>query len=568
MYADYYNLTESPFENTPDPLFLYLSKQHREVLSALLYGIESAKGFVLVSGEVGTGKTTLIRALLEKIPQDSLVINIINPRNAFEDVFELLVKRLGLTIDGENHLEIIEKVRGRLEALNQEGRRVVLLVDEAHLLSEDSLQDIRLLSNIENEKCKLIQIIMVGQNEIHDLLERDSQKSLKQRIVINRQLHPLDRDETTEYIKHRLLVAGRQHQLFDDGAHALIRQKSQGIPRLINQICDNALLIGYALEAPLIDRKIIKEVINDMAQAPARNRIAPLSCNSGSKTWAIAGGVALLILVIGGYFYFKYGTGQFTVTSDSPLTRAPFRSSAFADGVTSETDRANGNNTEFQRSSPFMPDHKDQSILASKNGFEADHIHKPVHIVSQSNVPALHDELNGDDSIPQSIMEDVHPDRVKMPEREITLFSKDAQPDLYTRSQKIKPNDWLASIAFREYGSNSGTVIDLIQTANKNIKNINRIYHGQKITLPRITRDSMIVEGEGNNFHVHYASFYNFKDARLVTQKLLGEGKKAFLVPSRQGENQVFRVYMGIFPNRNQAEKAVRNLEFEYLPFL
>ena len=264
MYTKYYGLIRKPFENTPDPLFLFLSKKHREVLASLMYGINSAKGFVLIEGDIGTGKTTLIHALLKEIHPTYLVVNIINPRSTFDDMIDFLAKKLGIQSEGKNKLEVIEAIRNGLEALDNEGRRTVLIIDEAHLLSETSLEDIRLFSNIESESRKLIQIVLAGQNELYRMLQKESARPLKQRLVISRTLDPLEKKETRDYINHRLHIAGRKSQLFDKKALSLIWKKSRGIPRLINQVCDNALLIGFAVEARSIGPKIIKEVIQDM----------------------------------------------------------------------------------------------------------------------------------------------------------------------------------------------------------------------------------------------------------------------------------------------------------------
>jgi len=143
-----------------------------------------------------------------------------------------------------------------------------------------------------------------------------------------------------------------------------------------------------------------------------------------------------------------------------------------------------------------------------------------------------------------------------------------ASSELPEKVQTIQPNEWLTSVALAEYGSTSPTVIDLIQMVNNNIKNIHQIYCGQKIVLPQITKDSMIVKGEGNTYHIHYASFYNFRPAQKATQKLLANGEEAFLIPSRQGQNLVFRVYIGIFSDRNETKKLLKNLDFRFLSFL
>ncbi len=208
MYTEKYGLYHKPFENTPDPQFLFLSKIHREVLSSLIYGIQSSKGFILVSGDIGTGKTTLIHALLKEIQDENIVLHIINPRTNFDEIISNLSQKLDIESDGINKTQLVDIIREKLKILDSQGERTIIIIDEAHLLSEASLEDIRLLSNIETEKRKLIQIILVGQNEIHDLLDRNSQKPLKQRIVLNRKLSPLNKKGCFEYIKHRLEIAG------------------------------------------------------------------------------------------------------------------------------------------------------------------------------------------------------------------------------------------------------------------------------------------------------------------------------------------------------------------------
>jgi len=269
MYTRYYGLTRKPFENTPDPLFLFQSKSHREVLASLIYGIDSAKGLIVVVGDIGTGKTTLIHALLEELDPSQVILKITNPRLFFAkstigNILEYFVRELGISLDKTDSREMVETLTRELEALDKEGRRAVLIIDEAHLLSEDSLQDIRLLSNIENEKKKLIQIVLMGQNELQHKLQEESLRSFKQRISISRRLMPLGKTETEEYVTHRFRIAGRKTSLFERRALSLIFTESQGIPRLINHICDSSLVIGYAIQTNSIGAGIVKEVINDM----------------------------------------------------------------------------------------------------------------------------------------------------------------------------------------------------------------------------------------------------------------------------------------------------------------
>jgi len=246
MYTKFYGLYRKPFENTPDPRFLFPSKSHREVLASMRYGVDNAKGFILISGDIGTGKTTMINSHLKDIDPSFITFNIFNPKLTFAEIITYLTKKLGIHVNGKDSLQVMDDLQAKLKKLDFHGKRVVLIIDEAHLLPESTLEDIRLLSNIEKQDRKLIQIILVGQKEIYQTLQKNSLRTLKQRIVINRNLEPLSKKEVGHYIRYRLRIAGRQSTLFSDRAVALIWNRSRGVPRIINHICDNAMLVGYA----------------------------------------------------------------------------------------------------------------------------------------------------------------------------------------------------------------------------------------------------------------------------------------------------------------------------------
>ena len=328
MYTKYYGLTRKPFENTPDPLFLFQSKSHREVLASLVYGIDSAKGLIVVVGDIGTGKTTLIHALLEGLDPSQVILKITNPRLSFAkstigNILEYFVRELGISLDKTDSREMVETLTRELETLDKEGRRAVLIIDEAHLLSEDSLQDIRLLSNIENEKKKLIQIVLMGQNELQHKLQEESLRSFKQRISISRRLMPLGRTETEEYVTHRLRIAGRKTSLFERRALSLIFRESQGIPRLINQICDSSLVIGYAIQTNSIGAGIVKEVINDMDSIYGYKKTeSTLLFHKLSQTFLYT---LLAVMVALGLFYYiaVKPTGILNRQNENDLTSAP-----------------------------------------------------------------------------------------------------------------------------------------------------------------------------------------------------------------------------------------------------
>ena len=307
MYTQYYRLTRKPFENTPDPLFFFQSKSHREVLASLVYGIDSAKGLIIVVGDIGTGKTTLIHALLKELDQSQIILKITNPRLVFAqstigNILEYFARELGTTTDKTDSQKMVEELTRELENRDKKGERAVLIIDEAHLLTEKSLLHIRLLSNIENEKRKLIQIVLMGQNELQHKIQNESLRSFKQRISISRKLMPLDKSETEKYVNHRLNIAGRESPLFEKKALSLIFKQSQGIPRLINQICDNALLIGYAVQAQLIGPGIVKEVIDDMNSIYAHKKPAS-TIVSPKLGWSILCTFFVIIVSLGLLYY-------------------------------------------------------------------------------------------------------------------------------------------------------------------------------------------------------------------------------------------------------------------------
>jgi len=294
----------------------------------LIYGIDSAKGLIVVVGDIGTGKTTLIHALLEELDPSQVILKITNPRLSFAkstigNILEYFVRELGISLDKANSREMVETLTRELEALDKEGRRAVLIIDEAHLLSEDSLQDIRLLSNIENEKKKLIQIVLMGQNELQHKLQEESLRSFKQRIGISRRLMPLDRPETEEYVTHRLRIAGRKTSLFERRALSLIFAESQGIPRLINQICDSSLVIGYAVQTNSIGAGIVKEVINDMDSIYGHKKTeSTLLFHKLSRTVLY---ILLAVMVALGLLYYiaVKPTGILSRQNENGLTSAP-----------------------------------------------------------------------------------------------------------------------------------------------------------------------------------------------------------------------------------------------------
>jgi type II secretory pathway predicted ATPase ExeA/tetratricopeptide (TPR) repeat protein len=271
MYRSHYSLAKKPFQLSTDPKFLWLGEKHKEALATLKYGVIDQKGFLLVSGDVGTGKTTLINALLESIEKDTLVANITDPALDLIEFFNFVALSFNIPQKFESKIDFIVYFRQFLKKVNSENRIVLLIIDEVHRLSKEILEHIRLLSNIELPEEKLVNIFFVGQNEIHQTLALPECRALKQRISLVYKIEPLSENETLAYIKHRLKVAGTEKRIFTQDAVRGIYHFSKGYPRLINIICDDALLTGYARYL----KKITPDVIMESAQ----------HFNSIGKTW-------------------------------------------------------------------------------------------------------------------------------------------------------------------------------------------------------------------------------------------------------------------------------------------
>ena len=294
MYLEYYGLREPPFSITPDPRYVFLSERHRDALAHLLYGIGKggSGGFVQLTGEVGTGKTTLCRLLLEQLPENTRVALVLNPKLSPVELVEAVCEELKLGIDGK---------RGSLKALTDtlnaflldayaQGLRVVLIVDEAQNLSTESLEQVRLLTNLETPTQKLLQIILLGQPELREMLDRPELRQLAQRITARYHLTPLDATETETYVRHRMAVAGCARLPFSRLGLKALYQRSAGVPRLINIIADRALMAGYAHEQDSLGERLVDRAADEALPGHARYWLHRYG------RWALA---ALVVLGIG-----------------------------------------------------------------------------------------------------------------------------------------------------------------------------------------------------------------------------------------------------------------------------
>ena len=292
MYLKFFGLNEKPFAITPDPRYLYLSERHAEALAHLMYGINESGGFVQLTGEVGTGKTTIVRSLLAQAPKDAEIALILNPRMTAPEFLLTICEELGIEVPAASSAslkDLVDTLSRHLLEAHAGGRRVVLVVDEAQNLSPDVLEQVRLLTNIETNTQKLLQIILIGQPELRELLARNELRQLAQRITGRYHLDPLSREETTAYVRHRLRVAGATTDILSPWALREAFRLSRGVPRVINVLSDRALLGAYSLDRHRVTGTLVRR---------AAAEVFGRGFGAYWLPWAAAAAVAALLAVI------------------------------------------------------------------------------------------------------------------------------------------------------------------------------------------------------------------------------------------------------------------------------
>ena len=318
MYTSFFGLNEKPFSITPDPRYLFMSERHGEALAHLVYGVTESGGFVQLTGEVGTGKTTLVRTLLlNRMPENADVAVVMNPQITVHEFLLTICEELGIAVPEQKN-----SIKALTDALNQHllsshaaGRRTILVVDEAQNLAPAVLEQVRMLTNLETAKQKLLQIILIGQPELRELLGRNDLRQLAQRITGRYHLEPLTREESAQYVEHRLRVAGALGEVIDNAAKKEVFRLSQGVPRLINVICDRALLGAYSQESRIITKRLIKraaaEVAGELDRSPTMSRTA------------MALGLVGIAVVIASIWSFMQGSGPAGTVTDSVALQTP-----------------------------------------------------------------------------------------------------------------------------------------------------------------------------------------------------------------------------------------------------
>ena len=425
MYQDFFAFKEKPFALTPNPRFLFLSKTHNEVYAHLLYGIENRTGFVEVTGEVGTGKTTILRALLAHLDENKYrVAFIFNPKLTAFDLLRNINREFGVADDGRSNPDLIHALNGFLLAENRAGRTPILVIDEAQNLSGEVLEQIRLLSNLETEEDKLIQVVLVGQPELRRHLGDHSLRQLNQRIAVRYHLRPLNRTETSSYILNRLRIAGRpDSSLFSPAALKQIYKYSGGVPRRVNLICDRALLAAYTEDRRSVSARNVRQAVAEL-DGMAEGTVA-----GGRLPWkSLAAAAAVLLLALAGLLALD-PFGQSATDANQALKPSaaaePVVAPASAPGTPApgQTDRLHsGFNALFSRwQVPLLDSHATSSGLdididseLAARGFELARLNEGFEELRKYNLPILIPLSEEQGGGYLAVLEQVSPDNWKV----------------------------------------------------------------------------------------------------------------------------------------------------------
>jgi len=361
MYANFYNLKKAPFHITPDPEFLFLSPSHKEALGSIMYGVGHKKGFVLITGEVGVGKTTIVRSYLEDVDRSKLkIIYIFNSNVSFQGLLKTIYRELGITALADDVFELVNQLHCVLIEEYKKGITVVLIIDEAQNMPVETLENIRMLSNLETSTDKLIQIVFSGQPEFEQKLERKELRQLKQRIAVKATIRPLTAEESRAYILHRLQKASAESTaLFTDGAVRKIVKEARGIPRLINILCENSFITALGYRKGRITSGIVQEVISDFS--------------GKKKGWILKTALvslALVLAILSSFFFYIHTEQGRSATGRNPVSPAVADKTVDSSVIPAEQVlRAENVSEESSTVATSMPD---QSINGLRNPAQSD----------------------------------------------------------------------------------------------------------------------------------------------------------------------------------------------------
>jgi general secretion pathway protein A len=515
MYNSYFGFLESPFSVTPDPRFFYTNPIYQEAYAIPRYGIEAKKGFIVVTGEVGTGKTTLLRKLMRNLEDTVHSVFIFNTDLSFPELLQLILHDLGLAPKEASKVTMLQELNDYLIKQLKQGHTVATLIDEAQNLSDDALENLRLLSNLETDQEKLLQIVLMGQPELEAKLDQPKLRQLKQRVALQCRLAPLKDEEVGPYIDFRLSAVGYEDKdLFHPDAIQQIAFYSKGIPRLMNIICDNALLCAYARSKKIVSADIIKEVARDL--------------RVGSEVQV---------------------TPAVSKTEPEALIREA------ADGV---------------------PKHKVRRMVRAGVGTLL------VFLVFVAVASAIDPQnflsitrigLEGaKHNLNQWVVLVTHQEAVSIKASPEVEFKPSPEVEFKPKDQRVMVQHGanIYKIASDVYGANTALGMDLIKEFNPQIKNLNWVFAGQDLLLPRLTKETLLRKQPDGSYRLIVGSLRSPTGADEYARLLSNKGYQVAITPRRVSDNLLlYRVEIDGLKNLEEANQAWGSgLRNEWLAFV
>jgi type II secretory pathway predicted ATPase ExeA len=586
MYNYLFGFCEGPFENRLDQRFLFLGRDHGEVLAALLYFSQEKKGLAMICGDVGTGKTMLLHGFLSKLPPSVQPIVITNPMVNYRELLSYIARALEIPRRDETLLELLDHIRETLHTAHEQGKTVILIIDEAHLLSDTSLEHVRLLSNLETQECKLLQILLVGQTELSHRLNQPGFRQLRQRINVNRFLPPLSPGETVDYVEHRLGRVGSPFdRCFSPKCKKLIWQLTGGAPRLINQLCDTALLICLSEGLAQVNPKTLRKARNALGTDQiftAGSAGLPGKADSYAKKrkfWVPALGCLLLLALWGMPWPSGFQEGTITIFQEFWSRAAGFCQS-----------RKPSTEISGESSSPAVPapaTDKAPSLAAAAPapaGPKAD-----VSTLNQEAplplTPAKPVEISSPPTSPDSGVEAEKPtlgrateeeDKIVKPAPEgqdgpsppeaaketvaAAALTKVQAPR--PRQVEVEANDNLSRIAERWFPDQVNLGLLALLMANPQNRNANLIFPGQKLNLPQIDPDNQTIQMQEGVFYALWGTYPNIHSLQETIAKLSQQNVRYTVMKREFLEgNSLYQVLIGAYGGQEDLEQALSRVK-------
>jgi type II secretory pathway predicted ATPase ExeA/phage tail protein X len=596
MYEDFYNLREKPFNLTPSPRFLYLSEGHREALSLMKYGVMERMGFILLTGEVGTGKTTIVHALLDSLDSSVKYVHLSNPLLSSEDLFHYLALstfKEKLEFGSKTHFLLV--FQAYLKQALKDQTNFILIIDEAHKLSFELLEEIRLLSNMETGDDKLINIFLVGQPELNKKLSDPTCRALLQRISIRHHIPPLNFGETRDYMANRLKVAGAKNfnHIFSKSAVETIHSLSRGFPREINVLADNALLLGYAKGIKKVTPAMVRECYEDLridsfpekgnSKKTEFKEIKESNLPDKARKWKWAA-VLLVCFALFGATLTSQGRRIFSQFSAT----LPSSHNGVADSLEQSTAIENRENEQNRQELVKMDLEKIKHPMKnngkvevaekvnSAKGFRSGEGEVDERFVvaetesngskkSEKNTERVQESAYNRDKNELAKMADVAEEARREDLGNVMLVGDDAKPNglrdresLRLEADKdpaettviVKQGDTLTILAMAVYGRVDESILETVHQYNPGIEDINWIYEGQKITFPPLSESIKTAI-----FTVHIASYKPFEPAFEMFQRLMKAGYEVYMIPvNNPDKGTMYRLTLGAFESLTEAK--------------